>query len=172
MDLSHRNYKSLTKSHTPNITVLQHIWNLQITRYIFTGWLLHSSSTTNFPCLSPTEHWLVTEPNKFCHLYSRGTDTPHGKHASPDHQTPLRDVTAYMENTASSTVAWQHVDQIRYNTLPLFLHLQRTFLSHMKCWLSPSRTESSLMYVSNSSCFRQLSRWNRGLPRILVKFHR
>jgi hypothetical protein len=39
-DLYHRNYKSLTKSHTPNITVLKHTESLQITHYIFTGRIL------------------------------------------------------------------------------------------------------------------------------------
>jgi hypothetical protein len=66
---------------------------------------LFSSSTTNFPWLSPTENWLVPEPNEFCHLYGRGTDTHHRKHVSRDHHSPLRDVTVDMENTAFPTVA-------------------------------------------------------------------
>jgi hypothetical protein len=35
--------------------------------------------------LSPIENWLVLEQKKFCHLYSRGTDTRHRKHMSRDH---------------------------------------------------------------------------------------
>jgi hypothetical protein len=66
---------------------------------------LYSSSTTNFPYLSTTENWLVPEPNEFCHLCSQGTDTHHRKHVSRDHDTPLRDVTADTESTASSIVA-------------------------------------------------------------------
>jgi hypothetical protein len=38
--LKHGNYKIFTKSHTLNITVLQHTWNSQTTRYIFIGRLL------------------------------------------------------------------------------------------------------------------------------------
>jgi hypothetical protein len=66
---------------------------------------LYTSSTMNFPWLSPTENWLVPEPNEFCHLYTRGTDTRRRKHMSRDHHSPLHDVTADMENTFSSTVA-------------------------------------------------------------------
>jgi hypothetical protein len=82
------------------------------------------SSTTNFPWLSPTENWLVPDPNEFCHLYGRGTDTYHRKHMSRDNHPPLRDVTADTESTASlyccmldcvyKAVAWQRVVQIRY----------------------------------------------------------
>jgi hypothetical protein len=66
---------------------------------------LYSSSTTNVPWLSPTENWLVPEPNEFCHLYSRGTDMHHRKHMSRDQHLPLRDVNADTEDTASSTIA-------------------------------------------------------------------
>jgi hypothetical protein len=65
----------------------------------------YSSSTTNFPWLSPTANWLVPESNEFCHLYSPGTDIHHRKHMSRDHHPPLRDVTADTENTASCPVA-------------------------------------------------------------------
>jgi hypothetical protein len=51
-------------------------------------------------------------------------DTQHRKHMSRDHHSPLRDVIADMEHTASSivacvyrAVAWQRVDQIRYSVL-------------------------------------------------------
>jgi hypothetical protein len=50
--------------------------------------------------------YLVPAPNKFCHLYSRGTDTHHRKHMSRDHHPPLSAVTADTENTASSIVAY------------------------------------------------------------------
>jgi hypothetical protein len=101
MDLSHRIYNTLTKSHIPNISVLQHTQSLQITRYIFTDWLLQ---LWNFLWLSPTQNWLVPEPNEFCHLYSRGTVTHHRKHMKRDHP-PLRDVTANTENRSSSIFA-------------------------------------------------------------------
>jgi hypothetical protein len=52
---------------------------------------LHCSPTTNFPWLSPTENWLIPEPNEFCHLYSRGTDTHRRKHMSRDHNPQLRE---------------------------------------------------------------------------------
>jgi hypothetical protein len=66
---------------------------------------LYSSSTTNFPWLSPTENGVVVEPNEFCHLYSRVTDTHHRKHMPRDHHPPLRDVTADTESTVCSIVA-------------------------------------------------------------------
>jgi hypothetical protein len=65
---------------------------------------LYSSSTTNFPWLSPTENWLVPELNKFCHLYSQGMDMHHRKHMSRDHHLPLHDIIADIGNTASSIV--------------------------------------------------------------------
>jgi hypothetical protein len=45
------------------------------------------------------------EPNEFCHLYTRGTDTHHRKHMSLDYHPPPRDVAANTGNTVSSTVA-------------------------------------------------------------------
>jgi hypothetical protein len=73
--------------------------------YLFNFNFLYSYATTNFPWLSPTESWLVPEPNEFCHLYSRGADTHHRKRMSRDHHPPLRDVTVDTENIASSIVA-------------------------------------------------------------------
>jgi hypothetical protein len=65
---------------------------------------LYSSSTKNFLWLSPSENWLLPEPKKFCHLYSPGTETHHRRLMSHDHHPQLCDVTADMENTASSII--------------------------------------------------------------------
>jgi hypothetical protein len=65
----------------------------------------YSSSPMHFPWPSPTENWLVPEPNEFYHLYSRGTNTHHKKYMSCDYHPALRDVTADTGNTASSIVA-------------------------------------------------------------------
>jgi hypothetical protein len=60
---------------------------------------LHTSTSLTYKCFVP-------EPNEFCRLYSRGTDTYHRKHMSRDQYPPLRDITADTENTASSIACW------------------------------------------------------------------
>jgi hypothetical protein len=89
---------------------------------------LYTSATTNFPWLPPTENWLA-EPKEIYHLYSRGTDTHHRKHVTwpPSNAAWLHRghgkhslLYCCVLDRVYRAVAWQRVDQIRYNTYVIY----------------------------------------------------
>jgi hypothetical protein len=101
---------------------------------------LYSSSTANFPWLSPVENRLDPEPmNSVTYIAEERTRIIGDM--SRDHHLPLRDVTADTKNTISSIVACWNVftellpDKALIKSLTKFTHsYTHTFIQYTCCF--------------------------------------